>query len=347
MKNIHNRFLKNFIFNYCEKINTKILENQNTLKYNPEQIDHQQKRLNIINYFPEKIKEYLKLGRYDRPVGYMLLFWPCAWGLTLGAPTLNYEYYKLLTLFFSGSVLMRSSGCIINDMWDKDIDKKVIRSQNRPLASGKISIKGASIFLSGHLTLSLGILLQLPMNSIIMGLGIMPIVCIYPYMKRVTNFPQFFLGLAFNSGVMVGMTSFTGVVNLPVLIPLYSAGILWTLIYDTIYAHMDKLDDKNINVKSTALYFGDQTKLVISIFTIIMMTFFYISIKNYKKNKKTNILTNSALVLATVFQFYSIYRVNLNSPISCLKHFKLSSYFGLLIFISTICANIDEEKDNK
>ena len=288
--------------------------------------------------------EFLKLGRYDRPVGYMLLFWPCAWGLTLGTPNLTYEYFKVLSLFFSGSVLMRSSGCIINDMWDKDLDKKVTRCQGRPLASEKITFKEASFFLAGHLALSLGILLQLHKYSIISGLGIMPIVCIYPYMKRVTNFPQFFLGLAFNSGVIVGIPSITGIINLPVLIPLYSAGILWTIIYDTIYAHMDKFDDAKINVKSTALYFNENTKFILSVLTVFMILLFYIALRNSSDKNEVNKNSKFLLILAAAFQFYSLYCVNLNSPMSCLKNFKANSYFGLIIFLATLCSNKNNNK---
>jgi 4-hydroxybenzoate polyprenyltransferase len=303
---------------------------------NPEKEDKESQRLRIIERLPNKIQNYLKLGRYDRPVGYMLLFWPCSWGLTLGAPAFDYEFYKILALFFSGSVLMRASGCIINDMWDKDIDRKVIRSQDRPLACGKIKIKEAGLFLGGHLLLSLGILLQLPKYSIIAGLGVMPIVCIYPYMKRVTYFPQLFLGLAFNSGIIVGLPSITGLLNLPVLIPLYFSGILWTLIYDTIYAHMDKLDDKEIDVKSTALYFGDQTKLFLLLFACIMMSLFTLSLKKASKENKIHSNSKILLLISTIFQLFSIFKVNLDCPKSCLKHFKLNSYFGLLIFLAFI-----------
>jgi 4-hydroxybenzoate polyprenyltransferase len=309
-------------------------EDMNT-RYNPEHLDKQTKKLNIIDRLPEKIQVYLKLGRYDRPIGYMLLFWPCTWGLTLGTPEFSYLYYKCLALFFSGSVLMRSSGCIINDMWDKDIDSKVIRSQDRPLASNKITYKQALLFLSAHLGLSLCILLQLPIYSIVAGLGIMPIVCIYPYMKRVTNFPQFFLGLAFNSGVIVGLASITGILPIDIAIPLYSAGILWTLVYDTIYAHMDKNDDIKINIKSTAIFFGDNTKVYLCVFIILMMALFYIAINKKKNSSISNILLLSGLI----FQLNSIYKVNLSSPISCLRYFKLNNYFGLIIFLACVFSN--------
>jgi len=316
-------------------------------KYNPEIVDKQKQNFTLIGRLPEKIQLYLQLGRYDRPVGYMLLFWPCTWGLTLGSPGLSVLYFKCLALYFSGSVLMRSSGCIINDMWDKNIDSKVIRSANRPLANNKLTYKQASIFLSAHLAVSLWILLQLPLNSIYAGLGIMPIVCIYPYMKRVTHFPQFFLGLAFNSGIIVGLASITGVIPFEIAVPLYSAGILWTLIYDTIYAHMDKSDDIKISVKSTAIFFGDNSKIYFGLFTILMMYLFYLAIyyskkKSNNKNKNVTNVTYGLLGLGTLFQFYSIYQVDLNSPLSCLKHFKANSWFGMIIFMACLCSLLDK-----
>ena len=314
-------------------------------RYNPEKLDKEKQKLKLVDRFPETIQLYLKLGRYDRPVGSMLLFWPCTWGLTLGAPGLSILYFKCMALYFSGSVLMRSSGCIINDMWDKDIDSKVIRSKDRPLANNKITYKQASIFLSGHLAISLWILLQLPLNSIVAGLGVMPIVCIYPYMKRVTYFPQFFLGLAFNSGIIVGLASISGVIPIDVAIPLYSAGIIWTLIYDTVYAHMDKEDDKKIDVKSTAIYFGDKSKYYFVIFTIIMMYLFHIAIRNSNKDGKLSryrLVTYGLLVIGFLFQLNSIYKVNFKSPLSCLKHFKANSWFGLIIFLACFASLLDK-----
>ena len=247
---------------------------------------------------------------------------------------------------------MRSSGCIINDMWDKDIDKNVIRSQDRPLASGKISQIGAFIFLAAHLVPSLWVLSQLPIYSIIAGLAIMPVVIFYPYMKRITHFPQLCLGFAFNSGVIVGLAASTGTINPYIAVPLYSAGILWTLIYDTIYAHMDKLDDINIKVKSTAIYFGKNTKLILFFLNIIMMTLFYMAIFNFQKNRNKNKakLSKSTIFFlstATLFQIYMIYAVKLNSPTSCLKYFKANAYFGMIIFATCVSSNIYSNKKLK
>lgn len=252
-------------------------------KYNPELIDKQTNLFNLTDKLPEKLQHYIKLGRYDRPIGYLLLFYPCTWSLTLATPFLDFNYLYHVFLFFSGSVLMRSAGCIINDMWDRNIDKLVERSKTRPLAAGQLSMKEASGFLALHLALSLVILIKLPVNSIIAGLGIMPIVCIYPFMKRVTYLPQVFLGLAFNSGILVGYPAFEGLADFDVIVPFYFAGVFWTLIYDTIYAHMDKLDDEKINVKSTALYFGKNTKYILYFINFLMLVSFLIGLNYYEK----------------------------------------------------------------
>ena len=294
-------------------------------RFNPEHIDYSNKKIKLLEKFPNKIQLYLRLGRFDRPVGYLLLFLPCSWGLTLSSP-ISFLYLKYLILTFIGSMLMRSSGCVINDMWDKEIDKKVIRSQDRPLASGKISMAEASIFLSTKLAISLYILFQFPFQSIIYGLGIMPIVCLYPYMKRITYMPQFFLGLCFNSGVIICYSIFNSIDG--VAISFYLGGVIWTIIYDTIYAHMDKLDDKNIGVKSSALLFKDRTKIILVGLTIIMTGLFF-----YALNK--NLARKTALISGILELFY-IFKVNLDCPLSCLKYFKLNTYIGLVILIACL-----------
>jgi len=292
-------------------------------RFNPEHIDHSNKTIKIIDKFPNKIQQYLKLGRFDRPVGYLLLFLPCTWGLTLSSP-ISLLYIKYISLTFFGSMLMRSSGCIINDMWDREIDKKVIRSKDRPLASGQISMIEASIFLSTKLAISLYILLQFPIQSIIYGFGIMPIVCTYPYMKRITYMPQFFLGLCFNSGVIICYSIFNPIDGTAILF--YLGGVVWTIIYDTIYAHMDKLDDKNIGVKSTALLFNERTKLILVGLTIFMTGLFF-----YGLNSR---LAKNTTLIAGLLEIIYIFKVNLDCPLFCLKYFKSNINIGLLILLA-------------
>jgi 4-hydroxybenzoate polyprenyltransferase len=294
-------------------------------RFNPEHVNRNNKKIKLMDKLPENIQIYLKLGRFDRPVGYVLLFLPCTWGLTLAAPTVPI-YFKYMGLTLLGSMLMRSSGCVINDMWDKDIDKKVIRSADRPLASGKLSMRNAALFLSAELGVSLYILLQFPIKSILLGLGIMPIVCIYPYMKRITYMPQLFLGLCFNSGVLICYSIFNHIDA--TALSFYLGGLIWTIIYDTIYAHMDKVDDKNVGVKSTALLFNDKSKLIFIILTGIMTGLFIYGLDS--DYGKVTALAAGALEL------YFIYKVNLNCPLSCLKYFKANSYVGFVVFLACL-----------
>ena len=382
--NLHKILTRNFCENKVSNITENIQQTQSTIQiesiqeiplsedipnYNPEILDQKNSNFHILQKFPTKIQHYLKIGRYDKPIGYLLLFYPCAWGVTLGAPFLDLNYLFYLSLFFSGSVLMRSSGCIINDMWDRDIDKFVERSKTRPLASGDLTMNQAAVFLSVHLVLSLGILIKLPYYSIFAGLGIMPIVCIYPFMKRVTYFPQVFLGAAFNSGIIVGYPVLINTMHPGLILPFYVAGIFWTLIYDTIYAHMDKTDDIKINVKSTALFFKEKTKKVLYILNFFMILAFILGIRKYRENRneiqekddKDEIndydikyfyelkisFSDCIILLAGLYQIYLIKGVNLNDPMSCLKCFKKNSYFGLLILAGIIAVYFEEEKKRK
>jgi 4-hydroxybenzoate polyprenyltransferase len=346
LKLLNKTKVKNFLSN--NKILIRLFcDKNNSSRYNPEHIDHQVKKIRLIERFPEKIQTYLKLGRFDRPVGYLLLFIPCTWGLTLSAASVSPLYLKYIGLTFLGAVLMRSSGCVINDMWDKDIDKQVIRSQDRPLASGKLTFNEALAFLSVKLAISLYILCQFPLNSIICGLSIMPIVIIYPYMKRITYIPQLFLGLCFNSGVLVGYTTFMSL-DYTVALPFYLGGVLWTLIYDTIYAHMDKVDDKTIGVKSTALLFNKRTKVILGLFTVLMTGLFYHGLRNdeIKNNLRNNLLTDPAKILVLgsgLLELFYIYSVNLDSPLSCLKYFKLNIYPGYLITLACLFRLIQKQ----
>ena len=200
----------------------------------------------------EKIKILILLSRLNKPTGFLLLFWPCAWGLTLGY-YFNDEtdlYLKYIILFFLGSVFMRSAGCIFNDIVDKDFDKKVERTKNRPIAAGKISVLEAFVYIFFLCLLAFLILLQFNLLTIILGFGSMTLAFAYPFMKRITYWPQLFLGLTFNWGIIMGWTSLTNSISIEPLI-LYLSAIFWTLGYDTIYGLQDIHDDEIIGVKST------------------------------------------------------------------------------------------------
>ena len=209
----------------------------------------------------KQLNLFLELTRLKRPIGYMLLFWPCAWGLTVAydfEQNLN-KYFFYLVLFFLGAVLMRSAGCIINDIADKDFDKKVTRTKNRPIASGKISWKLALFYSLILCFLALLVLLNFNFLTIILALGSMPLAFTYPLMKRYTYWPQLFLGITFNYGLILGWTSISEEISLIAII-FYFGAIFWTLGYDTIYGYQDIKDDEIIGLKSTSIKFKGKAK---------------------------------------------------------------------------------------
>lgn len=234
---------------------------------------------------PNFIHPYIELGRYHRPIGTWLLLFPTLWSsalanLVYGTQILPIE---LFFLFSIGALVMRGAGCTINDYWDRNFDKNVERTRMRPLASGEVSPNQALGFMIFQSLIGAAVLFQLNPFTIWTGIASLGFVAIYPLMKRITNWPQLFLGITFNWGVWVGWAAVTGSLNLPVLIPFYISCIAWTLIYDTIYAHQDKEDDIKIGVKSTALYFGEKTKQILSIFLLIFISGMIISGYNIQK----------------------------------------------------------------
>ena len=214
----------------------------------------------------KQLNLFIELTRLKRPIGYMLLFWPCAWGLTLAydfSKNLN-DYFFFLLLFFLGSVLMRSAGCIVNDILDKEFDKKVSRTKNRPIASGKISVKLALTYVVFLCFIALLVLLNYNTFTIILALCSMPLAFSYPLMKRYTYWPQLFLGITFNYGLILGWVCITNEIELVPII-LYIGAIFWTLGFDTIYGYQDIKDDEIIGVKSTSIKFKTNPKLFLII----------------------------------------------------------------------------------
>ncbi|XP_011498386.1 PREDICTED: 4-hydroxybenzoate polyprenyltransferase, mitochondrial [Ceratosolen solmsi marchali] len=225
----------------------------------------------LVSKAPLKIQPYMKLMRIDKPIGTWLLFWPCGWSIAMAGPVGAFPDHRMLSLFGLGAFIMRGAGCTINDMWDKDIDEKVFRTKNRPLVTGEISQMQSLVFLGGQLSLGLLILLQLNWYSIFLGASSLGLVIIYPFMKRITYWPQLILGMTFNWGALLGWSAINGSCNWSVCLPLYAAGVCWTILYDTIYAHQDKADDLLLGIKSTALKFGDKTKFYLSCFGSAMV----------------------------------------------------------------------------
>jgi len=211
------------------------------------------------------LKPFLHLARADKQVGTLLLLWPCCWSTALAAPIGSLPDFLLMGKFAIGAFVMRGAGCTINDMWDKDFDKHVERTKNRPLASGMVSMQQAFAFLGVQLTCGLGVLLSLDQSCIPLGLASMPLVVAYPLMKRFTNWPQLVLGLTFNWGALVGWSAVHGSLsNIEAVLPLYAAGVCWTLVYDTLYGYQDRKDDKKLGLKSTSLHLGDKPQIALS-----------------------------------------------------------------------------------
>ena len=282
----------------------------------------------------KQLNLFIELTRLKRPIGFMLLFWPCAWGLTLAydfSNNLN-DYFFYLLLFFLGSVLMRSAGCIVNDISDKEFDKKVERTKNRPLASNKVSIKLAIFYTFILCALAFLVLINFNNLTIILALGSMPLAFTYPLMKRFTYWPQLFLGITFNYGLVLGWTAIQGEINVVTVI-FYLGAIFWTLGFDTIYGYQDLKDDEIIGIKSTSIKFKKKPKLFLTICYLI----FVISLILVSIFMKLNTMFYFFILLpiAHLF-FYQIYNFNYKNPKNCLKIFKSNNFFGAIILCNIL-----------
>ena len=278
----------------------------------------------------EKFQIFIQLTRLNKPIGILLLFWPCVWGLTL-AYYFNDEttlYLKHLVLFFLGSVLMRSAGCIINDIVDRDFDKKVERTKKRPIASGKISVLESLLYALLLCLIALLILLQFNLFTIILGISSMSLAFAYPFMKRITFWPQLFLGITFNWGIIMGWASITNNLSIEPII-LYLSAIFWTLGYDTIYGLQDIHDDEIIGVKSTSIKFKNIVKIFVG--TCYSLCVFFILILCIIMQIDKYIFLLSALFISTLIYQIKIFKID--KPKSCLLAFKINNLTGIFIFI--------------
>ena len=286
----------------------------------------------------KQLNLFIELTRLKRPIGFMLLFWPCAWGLTLAydfSNTLN-NYFFYLLLFFLGSVLMRSAGCIVNDISDKEFDKKVERTKNRPLASNKVSIKLAIFYTFILCALAFLVLINFNNLTIILALGSMPLAFTYPLMKRFTYWPQLFLGITFNYGLVLGWTAIQGEINVVTVI-FYLGAIFWTLGFDTIYGYQDLKDDEIIGIKSTSIKFKKKPKLFLTIcYLIFVISLILVSIF-MKLN--TTFYFFILLPIAHLF-FYQIYNFNYKNPKNCLKIFKSNNFLGVIILCNILIGKL-------
>ena len=279
------------------------------------------------------LKIFIELTRLKKPIGFMLLFWPCSWGLAYSYSTnqnLDLFIYYLI-LFFFGSVMMRSAGCIVNDIVDKDFDKKVQRTKKRPIASGKISVKNSLIYVVILCSIAFVILVQFNLLTILLGLCSMLLAFSYPFMKRITYWPQLFLGLTFNWGIIMAWTAMNNDISLEIIF-LYIAAIFWTLGYDTIYGAQDMADDEIIGLKSTSLKFKKDIKLFVGIsYLITLVLIVYLFLAEMGKN-----LFSLLLLLFAISLILQLINFDKNNPQKCLSSFKLNNYSGLLLFLTIL-----------
>ena len=281
-----------------------------------------------------QLKLFIDLTRLKKPIGYMLLFWPCAWGLTLAYDfneSLN-NYFFYLILFFLGSLLMRSAGCIVNDVLDRKFDAKVFRTKNRPIASGKISVSLAIFYSLMLCFLALIVLLNFNFFTITLAFASMPLAFTYPLMKRYTYWPQLFLGITFNYGLILGWTAIKGEIDIIPII-FYFGAIFWTLGYDTIYGYQDIKDDEIIGLKSTSIKFKNNPKK----FLFISYSLFFILFLAGGIFMKFSYFYYLLLIFPLTHLFFFQMRVfNLKDPSSCLKAFKSNNVFGLFMLLNIL-----------
>ena len=283
-----------------------------------------------------QLKIFIELSRLNKPIGFMLLFWPCSWGLAYAYyfnQNLNLFVYYLI-LFFLGSLLMRSAGCIFNDIVDKDFDNKVQRTKKRPIASGKITVKQSLFYVFILCFLAFLILIQFNNLTIMLGMGSMILAFAYPFMKRITYWPQLFLGLTFNWGLIMAWTSITNELNVEIVI-LYISAIFWTLGYDTIYGVQDMSDDEIIGLKSTSIKFKKNIKTFVTIsYLLTLFTLIFV----FKDFLGVNIFSFLILMffLSLLFQIMKFKKSNSKS---CLEAFKFNNISGFILFFAIITIN--------
>ncbi|XP_029455425.1 4-hydroxybenzoate polyprenyltransferase, mitochondrial isoform X1 [Rhinatrema bivittatum] len=295
----------------------------------------------IVKSTPKSMQPYLRLMRLDKPIGTWLLYLPCTWSISLAADGGSLPDLPMLALFGTGAVLMRGAGCTINDMWDRDFDRKVERTASRPIAAGDISYFQSLVFLGGQLSLALCVLLSLNYYSIALGAASLSLVITYPLMKRITYWPQFVLGLTFNWGALLGWSAIKGSCDWSVCLPLYFSGVMWTLIYDTIYAHQDKRDDAIVGVKSTALWLNEQTKPWLSGFSAAMLTGLMVTGLNCEQTPPYYI----ALAIVAAHLAHQIYTLDIHKAEDCWKKFTSNRTVGLLLFAGIVLGNLWKEKE--
>jgi 4-hydroxybenzoate polyprenyltransferase len=289
---------------------------------------------NLVDRFaPSAILPYLRLARADRPTGFWLLALPCFWSVALASRSIGADYPDpwLLAFFAIGAIVMRAAGCTYNDILDKDIDAQVARTQTRPLPSGQVSERAATIFMLVLCLIGLAVLLSFNTATIWLGLAVVPIVAAYPLVKRFSYWPQAVLGLAFNWGALLGYTAVLGRLEWAAAV-LYAGAVAWTIGYDTIYAHQDREDDALLGLKSTALKFGRATKAWLTVF--YALAWLGITVAGLLAGAEIVFLLGMAAAGAHLF--WQVATLNIDDPGNCMRRFRSNRDFGLIVFAAIV-----------
>lgn len=286
----------------------------------------------VDRLLPGGWQPYARLARLDRPIGTWLLYLPCLWGLALGwqaekLPVL--EMVWLVALFGLGALVMRGAGCTVNDLWDRDLDRRVARTATRPIASGAVTPRRALVFLAVQMAIGLVILLQLNRFSWALGVAVLLLVFTYPLAKRVTDWPQAVLGLTFNWGALLGYAAVTGALAAPAVVA-YVAGFFWTLGYDTVYAHQDREDDAIVGVRSSALALGERTRPA-------LIGFYALTVALLGSSAWLAGLgpwTYAGLAALALHFAWQVRTVDIDDPKGCLAIFKANRDAGLIAAVA-------------
>jgi 4-hydroxybenzoate polyprenyltransferase len=283
----------------------------------------------VDTHAPQWSRPYLRLSRFDRPIGSWLLLLPCWWSAALAAVAAGdvQQLPRYLVLFFIGAFVMRGAGCAWNDITDRDLDARVERTRSRPIPSGQLSVRSAYVFLVLQALIGLAVLLQINRFAIVVGIAALAIVAIYPFMKRITYWPQIVLGLAFSWGALMGFAATSATLGAPALL-LYAGSIAWVVGYDTIYAHQDREDDALIGVKSTALLFGERTRFMLALFYSVAA----VCIAAALWTAGAGWLAYAGLAVFAAHLASQVARIDINDPALCQRLFWSNRDAGLLLF---------------
>jgi 4-hydroxybenzoate polyprenyltransferase len=289
---------------------------------------------NLVDQFaPSLLLPYLKLARADRPIGFLLLALPCFWSISLASRSLDEPYPDpwLLLLFAVGAIVMRAAGCTYNDLIDRDIDAQVARTRLRPLPSGQVTLRAATLFMLALSLIGLLVLLNFNGTTIQLGLCVLPIVALYPFVKRFSYWPQAVLGLAFNWGALLGWTAVVGRLDWAAVL-LYAGAVLWTIGYDTIYAHQDREDDGLIGLKSTALKFGSATKRWLAV--LYAGAWLAITCAGVLAHAGTAFLLG--MLAAAAQLVWQVVTLDIDDPANCLRRFRSNREFGAIVLAAIL-----------